>query len=231
VQAWLSPAGIVAAIAVGAAVLAGTGWRGLAVLGAFFVTGSLLAPGGGRRRARQVLANGGAAVLCALFALGDARFGAGVAGAIAAAAADTWSTEIGLRSATTARLLTTFRPVPAGTSGGVSLAGTLGGMAGAATIALLATLIGLVPARLAGWVALAGMAGALADSVLGATLQARWRCPGCGREREQAAPCHGSPVLAGGLPWMTNDAVNALATLLGAVIALLPVLGEGWALA
>src|SRR2546425_1022250 len=74
---WLTPGGLAAALAVGAAVAWGFGWQGLVVLFAFFLSGSLLtllaerrAP---RRNARQVIANGGVAAL-----LSDSLLGARV---------------------------------------------------------------------------------------------------------------------------------------------------------
>jgi len=220
---WLSPGGVLAALLVGAAVAAGSGAAGLGVLGAFFVSSSLLTPGGGRRSAIQVAANGGVAAGAVMLS----HFGSGwtlaFAGALAAAAADTWSTELGARSTRPPRLLTTGRPVPRGTSGGVTWLGTAAGAAGAAFIAAVAALPGLIALRSAPWVAAAGVAGGLADSVLGATLQARYRCPACGATGEQPRhSCGSAAVLVGGLRWMTNDTVNLAATVVGAAVAALP---------
>ncbi len=220
---WLSPGGALAALAVGALVAIGTGWAGVALLLAFFLPATLLTPGGGRRRAVQVLANGGIAAAAALLARAHPAWGAAFAGALAAAAADTWATEIGGRSRQLPRLITTGRPVAAGTSGGVTWLGTAAGAAGAAFIAAVAALLGMVRP---GWAALAGAGGfaaCLADSLLGATLQARYRCATCGTVCETPRPCCGRiPALAGGLRWMTNDTVNLLATAAGAVVAALP---------
>src|SRR2546430_12322020 len=62
---WLTPGGLVAACAVGAGVTWGLGLPGLALLTAFFLTGSVLTQlaerRGPSRNARQVLANGGVA--------------------------------------------------------------------------------------------------------------------------------------------------------------------------
>ena len=131
---WLTPGGLVAACAVGAGVTWRLGWPGLALLFAFFLTGSVLTQlaerRGPSRNARQVLANGGVALLAAL--LGS---WAGAAGAIAAAAADTWATEIGAYSPFRPRLITSWGRVTRGTSGGITALGTLGGLAGAALIA------------------------------------------------------------------------------------------------
>ena len=199
---WLTAGGAAAALAVGAATILGTGWRGLLLLLAFFVSGSLLTRGGGRRNARQVLANGGVAAVAALLGSWPA-----FAGAVAAAAADTWATEIGAHSPTPPRLMTSGAPVPPGANGGVTLLGTAGGVLGAAVIAALAWLLGpraggpgsTHPGGLAAVVAGAGVLGMLVDSLLGATLQ--------GPEDK----------------WLDNDAVNLAMTLAGAGLA-----AAGW---
>ena len=90
---WLTGRGAVAALAVGVATVWGFGWRGLMLLLAFFISGSLLTEGGGQRTDRQVLANGGIAALAAL-----AGSWIAFAGALAAATADTWASEIGRAS-------------------------------------------------------------------------------------------------------------------------------------
>ena len=219
---WLSPGGTLAALAVGAAVALGAGAAGLALLLAFFVSSSLLTPGGGRRRAVQVAANGGVASAAALLSRTHPAWTAAFAGALAAAAADTWSTEIGGRSARPPRLVTTGRRVAPGTSGAVSWLGTAGGAAGAAFVATAALLLGLVRPGAAPGVAIGGIAGGLADSLLGAMIQARYRCGSCGRTAERPEPCCGGPMpLASGLRWVTNDTVNLSATLVGALVAVL----------
>ena len=188
---WLTAAGAAAALAVGTATAWGTGWRGLLLLLAFFVSGSLLTRGGGRRNARQVVANGGVAAVAALVGSWPA-----FAGAVAAAAADTWATEIGAYSRTTPRLITSQAPVPRGANGGITRLGTAGGVLGAAVIGGLTGVLGPHDLRLAGVVAVAGVAGMLIDSLLGATAQGPFE------DR-----------------WLDNDAVNLAMTLAGAGIA------------
>ena len=186
---WLTRRGAAAALAIGLATVWGFGWRGLFLLLAFFVSSNLLttaAKGGEGRNERQVLANGGAAALAAL-----AGSWAAFAGSIAAATADTWATEIGRHSRTPPRLITNGRPVPAGTDGGITLLGTVGGFAGAGFIAGLAF---IVEPRVAIAVGAAGVFGLLLDSFLGATLQ-------------------------GVRAWLDNDFVNLAATASGAVVA------------
>jgi uncharacterized protein (TIGR00297 family) len=213
--------GAVSATAVGALILCGTGWPGALALGAFFVGASgvsRLTPRpaaaidtkGDQRDSAQVLANGAAAALGALVP------GAGlwiVTTSLAAAAADTWATSVGDWSRTPPRDIVSFRRVPPGTNGAVSLVGTLGAGIGAATVGLAAA----VGARSAALFPLAvgvGMLGMLMDSVLGATLQGRFHCDVCDLPTERRVHRCGQPSRrTGGLPWLTNDAVNALATL------------------
>ena len=208
-----------AAALVGAAVAWGLGWGGLVPLFAFLLSGSLLTRLGrtpeGPRNARQVIANGGIAALAALAHLWPAA-----AGAIAAAAADTWATEIGARASAQPILITTGKRVPSGTSGGITPLGTAGGVAGAALMAALAGLVaGSLRARGIVVVAAAGIMGMLADSLLGATLQARYACPECGRIMERPGFCHAPVRLVRGWRWLDNDAVNLLGSLCGALVA------------
>jgi uncharacterized protein (TIGR00297 family) len=228
---WLRTDGAVAAVAVGGAAFGGARWAGGLTLLAFFLTSSLLGhlPAPGRRppperthparTARQVLANGGPAAAAALawgWGVGPWALAA-LAGSLAAAAADTWATEIGTRFGGPPRALGLGPPVVPGTSGGMTAAGTLAGLGGALAVAAVAGLAG-IPDPWA--VAAAGLGGMLADSALGATLQAVWRCPVCGRRAEVAADgCGVRGRRVRGLPWLDNDGVNLAATLTGGLLA------------
>jgi uncharacterized protein (TIGR00297 family) len=223
----LTGPGAVAAWAVGTAILLGAGWTGGAVLLAFFLPTSLvsrLAPRrtpalldakGDRRDPWQVLANGGAAAGAALLLVGAPAALWAVTGALAVAAADTWATAIGAGSAAPPRLLLVGRTVPAGTSGGMTARGTLGALIGAAVTAAAA--LPVVGVQLVAAGTLIGVIGMLLDSWLGAALQGRFHCPVCARASEWPRHHCGAITLhRGGLPWLTNDWVNGLATLLGA---------------
>ncbi|MGH7568683.1 MAG: DUF92 domain-containing protein [Gemmatimonadales bacterium] len=231
---WLTPDGLVAALAVGAAVAVGLGWRGVVVLLAFFVSGSLLTQlagtEGGRRTARQVVANGGVAALAALVGAWGAA-----AGALAAATADTWATEIGSFSPRPPRLITRWIPVPRGTSGGITFLGTAGGVAGAVLLGWAAVALAPRPGGGGGdaaagsgypewglaWVVTgAGIAGMLLDSVLGATAQGQFECASCGARFERAGTlCHEPVRRIRGFRWLDNDGVNLAATVAGAALA------------
>jgi len=201
---WLTPSGQLAAAVIGFAVAVGSGWFGLGLLIVFFLTSSVLGrywagakpartePEG--RSAPQVLANGGVAAALSVLALAGWGHGAQYAlvGAVAAAAADTWATEIGSAGSWPAWSVIDGSRVPAGRSGAVSLPGTAAAVAGAAVIGTVAALLAAVAvsngsgaslggemgllAPALGWIplgVLAGTAGMFADSLLGATLEDR----------------------------------------------------------
>jgi uncharacterized protein (TIGR00297 family) len=228
----LTASGAVAATFVGTCAFGAFGAAGAGILLAFFVSSVLLSRYGKARKAKlvdvdkqgprdaaQVLANGGAAALCALVALGgDPRFAIAFCGAFAAATADTWATEIGTLMRRPPVSILTFRKMPTGLSGGVTIAGSVASIVGALWIALAASFAVGTAAIVA--IALGGIVGALADSILGASLQSlRW-CPACGRACEtNPHVCGTATVPARGASWITNDAVNFAATALGAAIA------------
>lgn len=232
----LTGRGALAAAAVGALTFAGGGVLPAFLLIAFFVTSSLLSRWGASRKARlgdrfekssrrdasQVVANGGVAALLSLVygATGEPLALAAMAGALAAVTADTWGTEVGILARNLPIRLIDGRRVEPGTSGAVSLEGSLAALAGAALMALLSAR-GAAVVALGMPVFLGGIAGAAVDSLLGATVQAMFVCPTCGKETERH-PVHtcGSPTQPSrGWTWLRNDAVNAIASLTGAGLA------------
>jgi len=223
--------GALGAALVGCIVLARGGPPAAGALLLFFGSSSMLSRVGARRKqlaplaqaknARrdvwQVLANGGIATLSIML---GRRHGSGAfLGALSTAGADTWATELGMLARGNPRLITTLRPVETGTSGGVTAEGLAASLGGALTV-------GLAWSCLAGsWravpiAAVAGVFGSLTDSMLGATIQALYRCPTCDTLSE--APRHGrcgQPTeLLRGRAWVTNDTVNAVSTLAGAAV-------------
>jgi uncharacterized protein (TIGR00297 family) len=149
------------------------------------------------RGASQILANlGVASVACILFALlRSSILLIAAAAALAEAAADTASSEIGEAASDQARLITTFKFVAAGTDGGITPSGTIAGLIASLMVAGCCVLVRLIPTSAVWLVSLSGWLGMLLDSLLGALL-----------ERRQL---------------LNNDAVNLLGTFSAAVIALL----------
>ena len=228
----LSADGAAAATAVGGALLFRRDARSIAALAMFFVSGSALSrlhepsavvERGSQRNARQVLANGGIAGLCAALARRtDARAAAAARGALAAAAADTWATEIGRLSSTPPRMLLAGNVAIPGTSGAVTTLGMLGSVGGACALATVELPTKADGRRRALFSVAAGSVGALADTLLGELVQERRWCPTC--EVATEAPVHacGTPTThIGGIEGVTNDVVNLLCTAVGAGVAAL----------
>ena len=127
------------------------------------------------RTALQVLANLAVAASCAaLSALtGKAVFLLAISAALSEAAADTVSSELGQARSTSARLITTWEAVPAGTDGGVSWVGTLAGIGAASVVSVMGVATGLISLRRLGVSIMAAVAGMIGDSLLGALLERR----------------------------------------------------------
>jgi uncharacterized protein (TIGR00297 family) len=232
----LSTSGAIAATAVGASTFAFGGLPASLALIVFFVTGSALSrrnrvdgelesEKGHRRDAAQVLANGGIAALALALGAGGtggparaAARGAAL-GALATAAADTWASEIGVRSPVPPRSIVTGAVVRPGASGGVTPLGWAAAGAGAVAVGAAWTLAeDRRPSRVL--VALvAGLVGSLADSLAGATWQASYFCETCGETFEAPGEhCRWPLRLERGVPWITNDVVNGIGTAAGALV-------------
>ncbi|MDW8105631.1 MAG: DUF92 domain-containing protein [Armatimonadota bacterium] len=233
---WLSLSGAMAACAVGWTTLTAGGWQAAGVLLAFFITSSALSRWRSERKrqmefltartaqrdAMQVLANGGVATMSiALYGwTGETLWWLAFAGAYAAANADTWSSEIGVLSPAPPRHPLTGRVLRAGDSGGVTPLGLLAAGAGSLLIAAVAWAVHPLSPVQALAVALGGIVGSVVDSLLGATVQARYRCAQCGEVVERREHCEASARQVAGWRWVDNDVVNLLCTLAGALTAL-----------
>jgi len=228
----LSRSGAIVAIPIGTAIVGGGGLAWAAPLFLFFASGSALsrlAPRnrfeakGARRDGMQVFANGGVAALAALLhaATGEALWSIAALGSLAAAAADTWATETGgtIRGRTIS--LATLQPITPGRSGGVSLAGTAGGIVGAGIVSAGGGVVGMVPWSVLPLTVLAGTLAMLVDSLSGATLQYAGVCPVCGATVEQVQHCGVRTERQRGAAWITNDLVNIICTVTGALLVCL----------
>jgi len=220
--------------------LGGIKWA--ALLLAFFVSSSVWSRAFNRRKAHlsekyakgsqrdwgQVLANGGlgaALAVAGYFTPAESWPWIAYAGAMAAVNADTWATELGVFSPSPPRLIANGKPVERGTSGGVTLLGYLAATGGAGLIAILAAILAsnqtMGPGMMVVVITLAGLAGSTFDSLLGATVQAIYFCPQCGKETERYPlhTCGTRTTLGRGWRWLNNDLVNFFCSLMGAVAA------------
>lgn len=213
--------GVIAGMIVGTCIYLFLGFEGFAVLLAFFILGTgasklgyrrkaargLAQEEGGRRSVKHVIANCGVALFLAYLAATSGELAAlyaiGFVAAFATAAADTVSSEIGQLIGKHPFLITTLRPVPAGTEGAVSVEGTVAGILASVVIALVAYFgicgggvsIAPFPYDLF-FISIVGGAfiGTTLESVLGATLEK--------------------------LKLIDNEAVNFANTLIGALAAM-----------
>ena len=212
----LTPAGWMHAALLGTLLWGSLGWRGWLAVVLYLLLGSLVTRLGLRQKQLLGLAEGrggrrgpenvwGSALVGALLALAVPLLAAagqrwlllGFAASFAAKLADTFGSEIGKRWGRHAVLITSGRPVPAGTEGAISLEGTAASLLGSVLMTLLMAALGLIGGGLSiALVSAIGLIATLLESVIGATLQRR-------------------------LTWLSNELVNGLQTLMAAVLALL----------
>src|SRR5437764_1177371 len=93
--------------------------------------------------------------------------------ALAEVAADTTSSELGTAYPGRTVLITTWKSVPPGIDGGISVVGTISGAVAASIIAACAAILGLTSISGTVVIASAGTLGMMADSVLGAAFERR----------------------------------------------------------
>jgi uncharacterized protein (TIGR00297 family) len=172
------------------------------------------------RDAFQVLANGIAGCICLLVFIcdwqgyGNGRFEhvwfLAYLISFSISISDTFSSETGKFFKGKTVDILRFRTVDSGLSGGVSLAGTLGGLGAAMLCSVLSwgMLEGQVDSALV--IGVLGFGGMLTDSMLGSLLQAKYRDE-AGRISETPGP---GKRLVTGYAWCNNDMVNLLSNVL-----------------
>jgi uncharacterized protein (TIGR00297 family) len=216
----LTPAGLLHAWILGTIVWATLSWQGYAVVVFYFLVGSAVTKIGmaekeaagiaekrsGARGPENVWGSALVATLCALGTLVvpsefHPLLALGYVASFSTKLSDTSASEIGKAYGQHTFLITTLKPVPRGTEGAVSLEGTVAGVAGSAAIAIIAYLVGLISLVGIGICMVAAFIATNLESVIGATLQHR-------------------------LTWLTNELVNVINTLIGAIAAV----GLGWLL-
>jgi uncharacterized protein (TIGR00297 family) len=184
--------GAVSGALLGTSVLAFGGWGPFVLLAVFFATGSAVTRWGwsskekagvaeghkGARGAAQVLANGAPAAVLAALAWtwsGAPLYMIGLAGSLAAASADTASSELGQVYGSRPVSIPAFKRVPVGTAGAVSAAGTAAGAGAGLIMGLAALAAGVVDLYAVPIVALSAIVGTTVESIAAPSVKA-----GCG---------------------------------------------------
>ena len=216
----LTTAGYLHAWFLGVLVWGCLGWPGYTVVMVYFLVGSAVTRIGMAQKEAAGIAEKragvrgpenvwGSALTAALCALGVfigmsgrlsnpwiALFGLGYVASFATKLSDTTASEVGKAYGKRTFLITTLRPVPAGTEGAISLEGTLAGILGSALIASIGWVVGLITPYGILLCLVAAFIATNLESVIGATLQDQW-------------------------PWLTNELVNVINTTIGAITVIL----------
>jgi len=185
----VSIGGAIAGAIIGIVIFAALGWPGWGLLMVTFIAASVASrmglkrktllgvaeDRGGRRGVGNAIANTGVATIAAALVVSTAhpeRAAWAFAAALAAGGSDTIASEIGKAWGRTTWLVTSWRRVPPGTSGAMSMEGTAAGIVGALMLASIAIAFGIVSYAALAPLVIAATAGALVESALGATLEA-----------------------------------------------------------
>ncbi|MCF4968052.1 TIGR00297 family protein [Nostoc sp. CMAA1605] len=221
----LTPAGILHAGILGVLVWGTLGWQGYLVVAFYFLVGSGVTRIGLAQKEAEGIAEKrsgargpenvwGSALTAALCAVGLGLINTGIVpspqslipspqsllmlGYVASFStklSDTCASEVGKAYGKRTFLITTLQPVARGTEGAVSLEGTLAGVVASVAIAILGWGVSLVTPMGILWCVLAAFIATNLESVIGATLQAKYT-------------------------WLTNEVVNIFNTLIGAIAAI-----------
>ena len=215
----LTPAGTINAWGLGVIVWGTLGWRGYGVVMFYFLVGSAVtrigmaqkeAEGiaekrGGARGPENVWGSAFTATICAI-GVAAIKFGwldpgweslliLGYVASFATKLSDTTASEVGKAYGKSTFLITTLKPVPRGTEGAISLEGTLAGIVGGILISLVAYSLGMITFQGVIICTIAAFIATNVESVIGATLQSD-------------------------IDWLSNELVNVINTIVGAVVAI-----------
>src|SRR4028119_560253 len=225
----LTPTGLLHAWFLGVLIWGSLGWRGYVVVLFYFLVGSTVTRVGmkqkeaegiaekrsGARGPENVWGSALTAALCALGTLFVSIFAPsdqgwvvpllllGYVASFSTKLSDTCASEVGKAYGKRTFLITTLQPVARGTEGAVSLEGTIAGVVGSIAIAFIGWGVGLIDLMGVAFCLVAAFIATNLESVIGATLQSKF-------------------------DWMTNEVVNILNTLIGAIAAVLLALTWRW---
>lgn len=210
----LTPAGVFHAWGLGIIIWGTLGWPGYLIVMFYFLVGSAVTRIGmaekeaagiaekrsGARGPENVWGSALTGTLCAIGVVFlDEPYRTflllGFVASFATKLSDTTASEVGKAYGKRTFLITTLQPVSPGTEGAVSLEGTLAGAIASAAIAVLGCAIGLIDLTGVLFCVAAAFIATNLESVIGATWQSQ-------------------------IQWMTNEVVNFINTLIGAIAAI-----------
>lgn len=173
----------------------------------------------GNRDAMQVIANGGVGLFLVVLNsfFNNELFYIIFVLYIAVMCADTWATEIGTYFQAPTYNIRTFKIVESGVSGGVSMPGLVGSLAGGMVI-LLSSFMWINNFVLLAVMLTLSFIGSLIDSFMGATIQVQHKCNICKLVTEKDFHCDQKTDFYKGLSFINNDSVNFLSGLLTCIL-------------
>lgn len=227
----LSVDGAIAASLMGFFLFLFGGFLALLPIGFFFISGSLLSklPGniskdakqGKPRNYIQVLCNGGIySILMIPNFIPNGLYLAFIS--IAISTSDTWSSEIGSRFRWEHVNPITFKTMPLGVSGAITLLGTLAGMLGSISVSLLVYFSFSVELITTVYIAIFGFLGMYLDSILGYLFQAKFKTQSGDIEEDEST----NSKLISGFKGINNDVVNVLSNLIIVLLVLVFILSK-----
>ena len=177
----------------------------------------------GARDLVQLGANGGAALICVILFMWTKgqMFLCGYIAAIAEAFGDSMASSIGSTSHGKTINLSTLEEMPSGLSGGVSLRGSVACCLSCFLITLIALVLGLQTWYQMLISFLCSSAGCFLDSLMGATIQVKYKCGKCGKVTEKEIHCGGKAEIFSGKAFIDNDIVNISSNLFAATSTIL----------
>jgi uncharacterized protein (TIGR00297 family) len=207
----LTTTGILHAWFLGILIWGCLGWQGYVVIFSYLVLGSAVTRVGksikeekgiaekrdGARGPENLWGSALTGAICAIgyLVLPHPFWLLGYVASLSTKLSDTTASEIGKAYGKTTFLITNFQPVDPGTEGAVSLEGTIAGIGGSIVLALVGIAVGEIGFTVdLLWVVLAAFIATNIESLIGATLQAKWE-------------------------WLTNEVVNGINTAIGAIVA------------
>ncbi len=174
---------------------------------------------GSKRDVIQVYANGGVGLfICILdYFYPNPVYNYVFISSIASAMSDTWGTEFGKLSRQKPISITSWKTIEHGLSGGITRIGTIGALLGSSIMGLVTSLMFDADITIIYAVIFIGFFGAIFDSVLGDTLQAKFK--------NQSGDILENPskdyFLSSGIKFVNNDLVNLLTTLITPILMFL----------
>ncbi|PKA64624.1 hypothetical protein AXF42_Ash007371 [Apostasia shenzhenica] len=214
----LSVSGIGASFLLGVLIWRAFGAPGFLLVATFFVVGTAMTKlkmahkeslgvaekRRGRRGPGSVIGSSAAGCLCALLSicdLGGATFAGvwqlGFVASFCTKLSDTVSSEIGKAYGRTTYLVTTFKVVPRGTEGAISVEGTIAGLLASVLLASVGYLVGKIDVAQAAICVVASQIANFGESYIGAAFQDK-----------------------DGFKWLNNDVVNVVNITVGGILAI-----------